>query len=518
MKKYIMWIFTVIIITTLNLYTFPASAEQSDYFWVLVDVVDYDNADKWAIANEHEAYNTDFSCSGGIFSAKTTFIGKAEDWRNPPKKHGEGVKVTATFSKPPERIAPDKEVNISLTVSASDNTLSFFTFGGSANADFDKPDVVPGSRGRNAIRFINSNGDDRFEVGAKNNYGTINETLTATIPAGREEGEQIALRQQFYMGVSMGTYYIYEWRSGNYQPVKKPQNSINPDKNREIPFAGDPDMKRSGVGISDLYGEVLVELYDDDGFFVDAYTPVLGEELAVNAVIITGSDSGVILSLRDMTTFVMKSNSEVKVGDQSETEGRIERLVGHVWCNVKQMLKDGSMDIEMSQAVAGIKGTTFILEDDGETSTVKVFEGEVEFTAHTGDPILVKGGNALSVSKAVPGTVQAFDMNVELAKWSESVQEMTAIAMEESKRGLSVGPVEGVVIAVLLLCGTLVFVLLRNRKKTAEINKQYRYNPVVQNEPIASPGPSHERKYCKHCGQPLPVTGKFCTGCGQSKT
>ncbi len=555
MKKYILWVLTVIMTATLTLYTSPALAEQSDYVWVLVDVVDYDNAEKWKVTNENPSYQSDYSCSKGSLSVKTTFTGKAEDWRNPPKKHGEGVKVTASFSKPPERIVPNEEVNISLTVSASDNTLSFFTFGGSANADFDKPDVVPGSRGRSAIQFTNSNGENRFEVGAKNNYGTINETLTATPPAGREEGEQIALRQQFYMGVSMGTYYIYEWRGTGGQPAEKPQQNTSPkwlaQSNESVPFQGDPGMKRSGVHISDLYGEVLVELYDDDGFFVDSYTPGLGEELAVNAVIVTGPDSGVILSLRDMTTFVMKSNSEVKVGDQSETEGRIERLVGHVWCNVKQMLKDGSMDIEMSQGVCGIKGTTFILEDDGETSTVKVFEGEVEFTPlDGGNPVLVKGGNTVSVTQSETGNVQAFDMDTELANWSESVQEMTAEAMEESsqtmttetmeestqtmttetveeiKDGLSMVAVTAVVITVLLVCGILVFVLIRSRKKDSTANAQFGYNPVGQpehrqfgvSEPVAPSRPSPERKFCKNCGKPLSANSKFCSGCGQSIT
>ena len=482
MKKCITCIIVIVMMNVLSLSVISVAAEKPEYVWVLVDVVDHDSAERWAVANESTVYQSDYSCSLGNISVKTSYIGKTEDWRNPPRKQGEGVRITAAFSKPPERLYAGEEVNISVTVSASDNTLSFFTFSGYASANFDKPDLLPGSISRGAIRFTDGDGKIQFDVGAKNNYETFKGTFTAKPPAGSEEGEQLALRQQFYMGIGMGTYYIYEWRDADYQPIRKPQKNTSPEwlsqSNDPSPFQGDPGMKRSGVGISDLYGEVLVVLYDDDGYYVDSYTPNLGGDLPVNAVIETGHDSGVILSLRDMTTFVMKSNTSVKIGDQSETENRLSILVGHVWGNVKQMIKDGSMDIDMSQAVAGIKGTTFILEDDGETSTVKVFEGEVELTPHGGgNPVLVKGSNTVSATQAVIGTVQSFDMDAELAKWSESVQEMTrqeitevvspvsTEATEESKGGLPIGMIASVVIAVLLAGSAIGFILIRSRKK-----------------------------------------------------
>lgn len=47
------------------------------------------------------------------------------------------------------------------------------------------------------------------------------------------------------------------------------------------------------------------------------------------------------------------------------------------------MTKDGKMEISTTQAVAGIKGTTLVLTDDGQHSTLKVIEGTVEFTSLT---------------------------------------------------------------------------------------------------------------------------------------
>lgn len=526
MKKYILWAVTVIMAATFTLYSFPASAEQSDYAWVLVDVIDYDSAEAWAVANESPVYQNDYSCSQGSMSVKRTYIGKTDDWYNPPKKYGEGVRVTANFSSPPEKLSPGEEVNISLNISASDNTLSFFTFGGFAGADFDKPEIEPGARHRDATLFADKDGETSFNVDATNNYGTINETLTATVPRGREEGEQIALRQKFYMGLSMGTYYIYEWQGTDYQPVKKPQQNMPTMNNETVPFQGDPGMKRSGVGISDLHGEVLVVLYDDDGNYIDSYTPNVGEELAVNAVIETRDNSGVQLSLRDMTTFVIKSNSKVRVGDQTEDENKLSILAGHVWGNVKQMLKDGSMDLEMSQAAAGIKGTTFILEEDGKTSTVKVFEGAVEVTPlNEGKPVMVKGGNTVSATQTGLSDVQSFDMDSELAKWDENVREITIEAMEENKSGLSLGTVIIVLAAALLVIGGLLKSTRGlKRKQAAMVNAQYGCAPASQPEhsqygvsnTVTPSRPSSKQKFCKNCGKQLSANSKFCSGCGQS--
>lgn len=474
MKKHISKTFTIIIAVMLALFAFPVSAQQSDHAWILVDVVDYDNAEKWRVSNESPYYQSDYSCSQGTMSVKTNYIGETEDWKVPPRKQGEGVRVTASFSSPAQKLYPGEEVKITLSMSASDNTLSYFAFGGSANADFDNPETMTGFRGPSSIQFTNADSKSSFAVDAKNNYSTINETLTAIAPAGKADGEQLALRQNFYMGNSMSTYYIYEWRSADSETTKEeepeqstPPTEENSTNDNTVPFQGDPDMKKSGVEISDLYGEVLIELYDDNGNFVDAYSPELGEELAVNAVIITKGDSGVQLSLRDMTTFVIKSNSKVRVGDQTEDKNKLSILAGHVWGNVKQVIKDGSMDMEMSQAVAGIKGTTFILEDDGKTSTVKVFEGVVEVTPlNGGNPVLVEGGNMVSVTQAQFGNVQSFDMDKELATWNEDVQKITKEAVGEDGSTLSSGAIIAIVLAALLaIVGIGAYAMRRIRRK-----------------------------------------------------
>ena len=72
----------------------------------------------------------------------------------------------------------------------------------------------------------------------------------------------------------------------------------------------------------------------------------------------------------------------------TEHKSKIMMVAGNVWTNLKKMWTDGSMEIEMNQAVAGIKGTTLICEEANGVSTLKVLEGTVEFTSKaTGEAV-----------------------------------------------------------------------------------------------------------------------------------
>ena len=88
----------------------------------------------------------------------------------------------------------------------------------------------------------------------------------------------------------------------------------------------------AGIGFNDIYGEVYVLPADDPD---DGYSADLGVELRVGDIVETRINSGAILSLRDMTTFVMRANSRVRIGGQSPMESKLQLLVGHVWTNVK---------------------------------------------------------------------------------------------------------------------------------------------------------------------------------------
>lgn len=191
-------------------------------------------------------------------------------------------------------------------------------------------------------------------------------------------------------------------------------------------FASNTLMARieSGVGFSDFHGEVFVIPGDDPD---DFYSADLEAELFVEDEVETRANSGAILSLRDMTTFVMKSNSRVKIGDQSETENRINLLVGHVWVNVKRMIQDGSMDIEMSQAVAGIKGTniTCYSNQDGSENRVKVIRGRARITIKaTKEELEAKAGEEIVIKPGGESERQEFNIEEEKQGWDEDVNRL----------------------------------------------------------------------------------------------
>jgi len=97
-------------------------------------------------------------------------------------------------------------------------------------------------------------------------------------------------------------------------------------------------------------------------------------------------------------------------------------LAGKVWTNVKQMVTEGTMDVEMSQAVAGIKGTTFIVEETGSESILKVIEGEVELKTNTEDKVLVADGAMATVKEGGPARVESFLVNEEINSWNQPHQ------------------------------------------------------------------------------------------------
>ncbi len=221
----------------------------------------------------------------------------------------------------------------------------------------------------------------------------------------------------------------------------------------------------SGVGFNDLWGSVMVwETADWD----DSFSAAPGVDLYIESVIVTGPDSGAILSLRDNTIFYMGPNSIIRIGDQRDEKSRFELLTGHVMTNVKQMLKDGSMDIQMSQGVSGIKGTIFVLDEDGSSSRVKVLEGEVELTPTRGEPVRLVGGQTAEAT-GLGTSVGTFAITSELARWPESVrQEITG---ELAERGVDLSSKSGgqmsfwllAVGSVLLLAAPGGFVFIRRR-------------------------------------------------------
>jgi hypothetical protein len=101
-----------------------------------------------------------------------------------------------------------------------------------------------------------------------------------------------------------------------------------------------------------------------------------------------------------MTTFEMKPESEIVIDTPPEKDSKISLLAGNIWANVKQMVKDGTMKVHMSQAVAGIKGTRFSLTETGTVSEIEVEEGTVVFQSKAnGEEIIVSAGESVKATE-----------------------------------------------------------------------------------------------------------------------
>lgn len=386
----------------------PYKAYATEAQWVLVEVIDGSNDEKWAEQNTSAAYRYYPSYSRGSYSVKTEYIGKTDNYYDPPYIHGESLTVHTNWTTPPQTIKKDQIISLNVSLFATDNSQSAFKFSGSTSAWLDNS------------RIATKDGKNHFEINFGNKYATQNATVTSVLGQG-SEGQQKVIELNFYSSNTLYTQYVYEWSSTKTPidanpavPVKKPLPAPEPEK--------DPKYKDSGIRVSDLYGEVVIRRGDnEDGWELLE----LGDVIYEGDHIKTEYESGAILSMPDMTTFHMKGESEIIMTVPSGEDSKLKLVAGNIYANVKKMLTHGIMEIEMSQAVAGIKGTTFVLEETGSQSTLKVLEGTVEFKSRkSGKTLAVAAGN-MAVADA-SGNVRKSALNIatEAGKWDKTIIEL----------------------------------------------------------------------------------------------
>ena len=178
------------------------------------------------------------------------------------------------------------------------------------------------------------------------------------------------------------------------------------------------NTQNTRAAFSELYGEVLVGKMGDDGE-IEWELAFEDTILATNDYIKCEAESGCTLSFSDMTTFTIKENTQIQMTPPDGAGGsKVVLAIGGFWVTLNKMIKTGSMSVEMNQAVLGTKGTTFACEETGSTSTVKIFEGEVELTSKkTGEVISVSAGEAVVTGASGSMSKSTFNIAQEAAKW-----------------------------------------------------------------------------------------------------
>jgi len=172
-----------------------------DHVWVLDKVVDYDAGEE--IADKNKSYEGIYHYEGsygqGQYRIQQTYIGKSDDYYNPPKVEGESIAFLASFSQPPEMLIAGESLSIDVSLSPVGNSLSFYAFNGSIRAQL------------NRQNFENAEGKYSFKSDNQNDYESFNERLSAVIPGGSEDSALI-ISYSLYSSVSMKTEYVYVYR------------------------------------------------------------------------------------------------------------------------------------------------------------------------------------------------------------------------------------------------------------------------------------------------------------------
>ena len=246
--------------------------------------------------------------------------------------------------------------------------------------------------------------------------------LTVTDSAGRDAVWQrdggMGSSNQFFYGMDFTDYPEAKWTIIT-EPKTFPKAPASAVAATTTTPAG---CKDTGARFTGLNGQVEVfsECMDGDINDPDAWRFAKREMvLYADDHIKTGEDSQVVLGFADMSTFIMKPETHIVLATPPDKDSKLKLLAGNLWTNFKLMLKDGSMEIEMNQAIAGAKGTTFICSSDGKISTTQVIEGKVEVTGRSdGKTTLLSPGQQVTATGSGLGTAASFDATAVQAEWS----------------------------------------------------------------------------------------------------
>lgn len=184
----------------------------------------------------------------------------------------------------------------------------------------------------------------------------------------------------------------------------KPTPKTEPEPGYNVHIDKGPckgDIIDSHIRFNDFWGEVKMRpnWEEDDSYeFVDLDSPIY-ECYRIK----TEEESGAILGLEDMSTYVIKPESILIILTENKKESKWKMIAGNMWGNVKKLAEGKTLEVEMSQCVAGISGTIVGYEETGTESKVWLFAGKVNVTnkktkkvtvLEPGQNITCKGGTS----------------------------------------------------------------------------------------------------------------------------
>jgi hypothetical protein len=283
--------------------------------------------------------------------------------------------------------------------------------------------------------------------------GKIGDTLTIAVVGSLPDFASKAVVTYTYSyqaKLSDVTPYSYGNEAPQFWGIKAKETIEATETTKKPPAKGVPDWVRekieregedSGVKISAITGQVDIRPHSDE----DAWRGAgLKSVIKIGDHIRTGEDSRVILSFPDGTTFEMKPESEIIIDERTERDSKLALVAGKIWTNVKKMVRDGTMEVQMSQAVAGIKGTIIVCEETGFSSILNVLEGQAYIRSRfTGEERLVNAGEMVIATQDGLSPPQSFDIESEKASWKSAVEQAPPTGIEGLKLWLDGSDLNG---------------------------------------------------------------------------
>ncbi|MEM4166662.1 MAG: FecR family protein [Candidatus Bilamarchaeaceae archaeon] len=147
--------------------------------------------------------------------------------------------------------------------------------------------------------------------------------------------------------------------------------------------------------------------------------------LSRNSIIVTGDDSWVAINLSDGSKVYLDEETEIKVNELerkqlTNLEVVLELIKGALFSDVTKR-ENTKWEVKSGGNAIGIKGTKFSVyyDDVKKETTVKALEGVVTVSDSFDRTIELSDGQMVVSSDSTGlGSVQDFDSNAEIQKWS----------------------------------------------------------------------------------------------------
>jgi len=316
---------------------------------------------------------------------------------------------------PPEGLAPGEMLRITSTASV-EGTFGSIGLGGGGSS-WVRIDLVPGGGPYPGTGWASAT-EENTPASAVSEF---------SIPSGSEGGLMLVMLNLQSGAGSGQTTYTYEWEETapgataaptSTEPIAPTETTAPRPTPRPLEPCSTPPGADSGARFSEISKEVEVWPDSDPGAIFSAKPNTV---LHVDDHVLTGEESHAVITFADLSTLFMKAESEVIIDCPELRSNRVDYRKGTFWLKVKKLILGDAIEVKTNLVTLGIKGTTFVTKVTDEATTLKVIEGEVEFTSLvTGEGVMVAAGESVTATADGLSEKGAFDVEAESASWKLS--------------------------------------------------------------------------------------------------